>query len=736
MSKSARTYPLGGAGKKSTPHKPRNIIQTTNLTWSEQFVFDPETPDDMQADASQWEQWQGRPEFVQDEEAERVAKMIGAHPSQGYNPLREKAELAAWEMANRPDPSYQEAERVDDPHCVLPELHGNPFEKPHAPPPRKGRIVFDDEVAFDVPLSQSHREFLAKRYDTSVEDPDIPSSVRIARHIWVYLPPSYDDAILDPNSTRNYPVLYMLDGQNAFSYLGEDNGGGWGNWGVDEWIERLANPSWSPSESSMHPIHHSFVPGQRQMHAPRIREPIVVAIGCSNNRFLEYRGPSKCYTEAEMAALKAQGVPPSMRRHPGQNAYYESFRTYLCEFLKPKIDQTYRTLKSPESTCILGSSMGGICAFVLAWERPDVFGITIPVSPAFLVESEFFLRECVMRNGVKLPTKGKCGPDTCLVQRTDLGWTPGPEESPKFNQQEYDKLVKDGISGGDVVHGHLDEDVLPFRIYLDTGISDYMGDDDGYFLTRELYNHLIFLGYPPSPSPHLSFYVDTQPASSEEELRGHSPVSKHGNAIGGGYALPEYKWEDARVNQHNEWYWRRRLWRMLEWAFPAERLQVDISGHLKFSNSVSLGTEAWTDVHEEVVDGRVVRTTKTTVTHRDFVDGATRRVCVRRGILNPTTAPEDGSEEDEVVSNMEKIDSRVEEFHKRNNTQRPSSWSKLATLARLETFRMDLPAELDQVEELRAKLAKAQMAVKAKKAASSSLANFVSTLSRHPRDRV
>merc|ERR1712146_825883 len=50
--------------------------------------------------------------------------------------------------------------------------------------------------------------------------------------------------------------------------------------------------------------------------------------------------------------------------------------------LKPAIDARFRTLTTPEHTCTMGSSMGGLCAFLSLW-RPETFGGAACLSPVF-----------------------------------------------------------------------------------------------------------------------------------------------------------------------------------------------------------------------------------------------------------------------------------------------------------------------------------------------------------------
>ena len=51
----------------------------------------------------------------------------------------------------------------------------------------------------------------------------------------IYVPPSYEKDL-----RRRYPVLYLQDGQNAFSTVGTNVAFGWGNWELDKTADRLS----------------------------------------------------------------------------------------------------------------------------------------------------------------------------------------------------------------------------------------------------------------------------------------------------------------------------------------------------------------------------------------------------------------------------------------------------------------------------------------------------------------
>ena len=51
----------------------------------------------------------------------------------------------------------------------------------------------------------------------------------------------------------------------------------------------------------------------------------------------------------------------------------DRYARFLLEELLPPIEQQYHIVADPERRAICGISSGGICAFTVAWERPDAF---------------------------------------------------------------------------------------------------------------------------------------------------------------------------------------------------------------------------------------------------------------------------------------------------------------------------------------------------------------------------
>ncbi len=154
-----------------------------------------------------------------------------------------------------------------------------------------------------------------------------------ARNILVYLPPNYD------SQTRDYPVLYMHDGQNIFddltAYAGE--------WGVDETAQSLA---------------------------ARGLPCIVVGIPNGGEARLDEYGPW------EDERLKQHSAT-------GQGGRALEYLTFLLGNVKPLVDSSFRTSRLRSQTGISGSSMGGLVSLWAALEARETFGFCAALSSSF-----------------------------------------------------------------------------------------------------------------------------------------------------------------------------------------------------------------------------------------------------------------------------------------------------------------------------------------------------------------
>jgi len=155
-----------------------------------------------------------------------------------------------------------------------------------------------------------------------------------ARIVDVWLPADYSPA-------RRYQVLYMHDGQNLFD--GHLNWTGKA-WQADAAVDRLVK-------------------------AHRIADTIIVGIWNNGvERYAEY------YPEKVLAL-----APEAVRREYVQEASNgrskaDAYLRFIVEELKPEIDRRYATRPGPESTFVVGSSMGGLISWYALCEYPQVFG--------------------------------------------------------------------------------------------------------------------------------------------------------------------------------------------------------------------------------------------------------------------------------------------------------------------------------------------------------------------------
>ena len=147
------------------------------------------------------------------------------------------------------------------------------------------------------------------------------------RVVDVYLPPGYD-----PVGTTRYAVLYMNDGQDAAA-LG-------------------------------------LLPTLDSLTARRRIPPLIVVAPHANAERLQDYGTA--------------GTPNAQ----GFGARARLYERFVLEELLPWVEARYRVRPGPKHTAVLGSSLGGLGAFDLAWRHPDVFGTAGAMSGSFWWRTE------------------------------------------------------------------------------------------------------------------------------------------------------------------------------------------------------------------------------------------------------------------------------------------------------------------------------------------------------------
>ncbi|MCC6725997.1 MAG: alpha/beta hydrolase [Saprospiraceae bacterium] len=162
-------------------------------------------------------------------------------------------------------------------------------------------------------------------------DINLPSEPK-PRKLRLLLPKDYE------SGKRHYPVVYALDGQNLFQ---AETAFGGRHWKIAESMARM----------------------------PKQLQAIFVAIdNAGANRIYEYA--------------------PYKRGKQGGGGL--EFAQFLIKELKPQVDSSYRTLPGPDTTAIVGSSMGGLLSLWAGLRFGEVFGRVGVLSPSLWFNPQVF----------------------------------------------------------------------------------------------------------------------------------------------------------------------------------------------------------------------------------------------------------------------------------------------------------------------------------------------------------
>jgi predicted alpha/beta superfamily hydrolase len=168
----------------------------------------------------------------------------------------------------------------------------------------------------------------------------MPSAFIEPRNVHVWLPPGYH------NGTRRYPVIYMHDGQNAFSPAFAFRGQAW-----------EIDAALSHREGA-----------------------IVVGIWNTPKRRSDYAPTA---IEALLPATQRERMNAESGQAPAGDAYLR----FIVHELKPLIDGSFRTQKGLRSTALMGASRGGMISLYGLCEYPHIFGSAGCLSTHWLLHS-------------------------------------------------------------------------------------------------------------------------------------------------------------------------------------------------------------------------------------------------------------------------------------------------------------------------------------------------------------
>ena len=160
------------------------------------------------------------------------------------------------------------------------------------------------------------------------------------KKIWIWTPADYS-----ANGDK-FKTVYMMDGQNLFD---EDHTDGYGGWEVTDAVESMMSNGG--------------------------RGVIIVGIdNSSGNR------------DSELTPDLGDVIPSYAKDFSSRTG--EQFRKFVTETVVPYVQSKYNSSKSPRDNIIAGSSSGGLEAFYIGMENPEMFGHIAALSPAFLLFDE------------------------------------------------------------------------------------------------------------------------------------------------------------------------------------------------------------------------------------------------------------------------------------------------------------------------------------------------------------
>jgi pullulanase len=159
------------------------------------------------------------------------------------------------------------------------------------------------------------------------------SASGLTRDCLVWLPPGYD---APENAAREYPVLYLLDGQNVFT------------------AQSGVPAEWSADETATALIKNG-----------KVKPLIIVGI-------------------PHAGVLRTEEYVPPVTTEPligGKVPAGASTVAWIRGEVMPRVERAFRVAKGPAHTGIGGASLGGVMALYAGAAHPETFGLVLAESP-------------------------------------------------------------------------------------------------------------------------------------------------------------------------------------------------------------------------------------------------------------------------------------------------------------------------------------------------------------------
>ena len=132
----------------------------------------------------------------------------------------------------------------------------------------------------------------------------------------------------------------------------------------------------------------------------------------------------------------------------------DQYARFLIEEVLPEVGKSYRLTKNASQRAICGISSGGICAWTVAWERPDVFGKVMSHVGSFVNIRGGHHYAAMIRKTDRKPIRIFLQDGSEDLDNTHGNWPLANQQMAKsLAFKEYDYKFVYGVGGHNGIHG-------------------------------------------------------------------------------------------------------------------------------------------------------------------------------------------------------------------------------------------------------------------------------------------
>jgi enterochelin esterase family protein len=158
---------------------------------------------------------------------------------------------------------------------------------------------------------------------------------------------------------------------------------------------------------------------------------------------------------------KAERLPekPGWQPRPENRSFEydtlsEQYSKFLLEEILPEVGKKYRLTDDPTQRAICGISSGGICAFTVAWQRPDVFRKVLSHVGSFVNIRGGHIYPALIRKTEKKPLRIYLQDGAGDLDNQHGNWPLGNKQmAAAFKYMKYDYRFDYGSGAHNGIHG-------------------------------------------------------------------------------------------------------------------------------------------------------------------------------------------------------------------------------------------------------------------------------------------